>query len=321
MIDLAETPKDNRLYGGLGAKRYRDDLLGDWSGPATHLAEESARLAALQWANFSAKRIGSTLGAEISGVDLRNDLSEDVIAELAQALADYKVIFFRDQPISGEQHLAFTRRFGELEVHPFIPANAELPELVRFAKGAEAAGYENSWHHDVTWREIPSKATILHALEIPEVGGDTLFSDMGAAYDALEDEIKGQIDGLVAVHDFSLSFARAVPPEKLEETRAKYPLVEHPVVVRHPVTGRRTLYVNRNFTSRIVGLDEEESTRLLVMLCRQAAMVEHQIRFVWQKDSIAMWDNLGVQHYASSDYWPQVRVMERASIRGTRPVA
>jgi len=285
------------------------------------LAEESARLASLKWENFGAKRVGPTLGAEITGVDLRSELAGVVIAELAQALADYKVIFFRDQPITGEQHLAFAGQFGELELHPFIPANAELPELVRLAKGTEAAGYENSWHHDVTWREIPSKAAILHAIEIPEVGGDTLFSDMGAAYDALEDEIKEQIEGRTAMHDFSLVFARAVPREQLEETRAKYPMVEHPIVVRHPVTGRRCLYVNRAFTSRIVGLDKEESTRLLALLCRQAAMVEHQVRFVWQKDSIVMWDNLGVQHYASSDYWPLVRVMERASIRGTRPVA
>ncbi len=304
---------------GLGARRYQDDLFRDWSGPATYLATERERLGSLAWSGFEVRRLSPTLGAEISGIDLSGGLSDEIIAELAAALAEFKVIFFRDQPITSAQHVAFARRFGELEIHPFIKASTEHPELVRFEKSAEVAGYENSWHHDVSWREFPSKAAVLHAIKVPEVGGDTLFSDMCAAYDALDDDTKLRIEHLDGAHDFTRTFARQVPPEQAEAMRERYPVIIHPVVVTHPVTGRKALYVNRNFTGHIVGLEPDESAALLRQLCRQAEIVEHQVRFVWQKDSIAMWDNLAVQHYASSDYWPEIRIMERASITGTRP--
>ena len=290
-------------------------------GPVTHLAEERARLAELEWNNFDVTQLGSTIGAEISGIDLRDEQSDEVIAEIQSALDNYKVIFFRNQPVSSEQHAAFARRFGELEIHPFIPSNTGIPELVRFEKTAEVAGFENSWHHDVTWRECPSLGAILHGIEIPPVGGDTLFSDMGAAYDGLSDEIKEQIDGMVAEHDFMKSFGHTIPEERKAETREMYPLVQHPVVITHERTGRKLLYVNRNFVNRIVGLSEEESASLLSHLCDQAATVEYQVRFTWQPDSIAFWDNRAVQHYASSDYWPQRRIMERASVVGARPTA
>jgi alpha-ketoglutarate-dependent taurine dioxygenase len=288
-------------------------------GPATHLAEDRERLAGLSWTNFGVMQIGSTLGAEITDIDLCNDLDDDVIAELQLALDAYKVIFFRDQPITSEQHVAFARRFGSLEIHPFIPSNTGIPELVRFEKTAEVAGFENSWHHDVTWREAPSMGAILHGIEVPPVGGDTLFSDMGAAYDGLSDEIKDTIDGLSAEHDFMKSFGHTVPDERKDEVREMYPIVEHPVVITHERTGRKLLYVNRNFVNRILGLSDEESAALLNHLCDQAATCEYQIRFQWRPDSIAFWDNRAVQHYASSDYWPQRRVMERASIVGARP--
>jgi alpha-ketoglutarate-dependent taurine dioxygenase len=304
---------------GLGARRYRTALFSDWSGPATYLAAERDRLRALEWRHLTARRLSPTIGAEISGVDLREALDDDVVAELDAALAAYKVLFFRDQPISSAQHVAFAGRFGELEIHPFIPANTGNPELVRFEKTAEVAGYENSWHNDVTWRELPSRAAVLHAIEVPDVGGDTLFSDMYAAYDALDDDTKDRVEDLDAVHDFTQTFGRQVAPDQREEMRARYPEVVHPVVITHPVTGRKALYVNRNFTSRIVGLDPDESADLLRLLCRQAETVEHQIRFSWRPHSVAMWDNLAVQHYASSDYWPDRRIMERASITGPRP--
>lgn len=288
-------------------------------GPATHLAAERERLAGLTWSNFDVTQIGSTLGAEISGIDLREDLDDAVITELQSALDNYKVIFFRDQPITSAQHVAFARRFGELEVHPFIPSNTGEPELVRFEKTAEVAGFENSWHHDVTWRETPSMGAILHGIEVPPVGGDTLFSDMGAAYDGLSDEVKEKIDDLLAEHDFMKSFGRTVPEDRMAETREKYPLVQHPVVITHERSGRKLLYVNRNFVNRIVGLPDDEGKALLGHLCDQAATLEYQVRFRWAADSLAFWDNRAVQHYASSDYWPQRRVMERASIVGTRP--
>lgn len=288
-------------------------------GPATHLAEERDRLTGLTWTNFGIRQLGSTLGAEITDIDLCGDLNDETISELQLALDAYKVIFFRDQPMSSEQHVAFAKRFGPLEIHPFIPSNTGIPELVRFEKTAEVAGFENSWHHDVTWREAPSMGAILHGIEVPPVGGDTLFSDMGAAYDGLSDEIKNTIDGLNAEHDFMKSFGHTVPAERKDEVRQMYPIVEHPVVITHERTGRKLLYVNRNFVNRIVGLSDEDSATLLSHLCDQAATCEYQVRFQWRSDSIAFWDNRAVQHYASSDYWPQRRVMERASIVGARP--
>ena len=141
-------------------------------GPFTHVAAERDRLATLQWRQFDVRQLGSTIGAEISGVDLRTALPDEVVAELRQALHDYKVIFFRDQPLNAHQHVAFARRFGELEVHPFLPSNTGERELVRFEKTAEVSGYENSWLHDVTWRARPSMGAILHAVSVPDSGGD-----------------------------------------------------------------------------------------------------------------------------------------------------
>jgi alpha-ketoglutarate-dependent sulfate ester dioxygenase len=288
-------------------------------GPFTHVAAERDRLAALRWRHFDVRQVGSTVGAEISGVDLTVEQPDEVIAELRQALYDHKVIFFRDQPMSPGQHVAFARRFGELEVHPFLPSNTGEPELVRFEKTAEVSGYENSWHHDVTWRACPSMGAILHALSVPEHGGDTLFADMYAAYDALDETTKARVDALEAVHDFTQTFGHSMTKDERKKAQEQYPQVEHPVVCTHPGTGKLHLYVNRPFVSHIKGLDPAESRDLLDRLCRQTDAPEHQCRFTWSKDAVAFWDNRAVQHYASSDYWPHRRAMERASIIGTRP--
>jgi alpha-ketoglutarate-dependent sulfate ester dioxygenase len=289
------------------------------AGPLGHLQAERERLQALEWRHFDATQVGATIGAELTGLDLTDDLGDEVIAEIRQALLDYKVVFFRDQPLSAAQHVGFARRFGELEVHPFIPANEEHPELVRLAKSPEVGGYENGWHSDVTWRVEPSMGSILRAVEVPPSGGDTLFADMCAAYEGLDDATREQIGGRVAIHDYTQVFGSFIAEDKKAEMRERYPLVEHPVVRTHPETGRKLLYLNRFFGQRIVGLPEDESRSLIDRLCRRAEVVEYQCRFQWAPGSIAFWDNRAVQHYASSDYWPARRVMERATIIGDRP--
>lgn len=314
-VSTAERDPGARLAGlRVTMQRYNVQV-----GPVGHLAAERERLGRLVWNHFDARQLGATIGAVISGVDLTEALAEPVVTELRQALLDYKVLFFRDQPMTADQHVAFARNFGELEVHPFIPANAERPELVRFAKSAEVGGYENSWHSDVSWREVPSMGAVLHAIEVPPSGGDTLFADMYAAYDGLDDATKSRVENLTAVHDFMLAFASQVKPEDRDRTRAQFPPARHPVIRTHGETHRRLIYVNRNFTDHIEGLSAEESTDLIDLLSRQAEIVEYQCRWTWEPHSVAFWDNRAVQHYACSDYWPSVRVMERASIIGERP--
>jgi len=303
----------------LEAKRMRLDPYDVFVGPVGHLADERHRLAGLRWQHFDVDLLGATIGGQVSGVDLTTDLPEPVIAELRQALLDYKVLFFRDQPLTPAQHVAFARRFGELEIHPFIPSNTDQPELVRFAKSADVGGYENGWHHDVTWRACPSMGAVLHAVEVPPAGGDTLFADMHAAYDGLDDALRVRIDGMTAVHDYTKTFGHLVPEAEREKTRAQFPPVEHPVVRTHPETGRKTLFVNRFFVDHVAGVDPAESTALIDTLSRQADTIEYQCRFRWAPHSVAFWDNRAVQHYAVSDYWPDVRVLERASVIGDRP--
>jgi taurine dioxygenase len=313
-------PAENDPAAHLAAQRVTMPRWDIQVGPLGYLAAERERLARLTWQHFGASPVGATIGAVIEGLDLTVDLPDRVIGELRQALLDYKVLFFRDQPVTPAQHVAFARRFGILETHPFIPANPEQPELVRFAKSADVGGYENSWHSDVSWRVVPSMGAVLHAIEVPATGGDTLFSDMYAAYDGLDAATGERIGSLTAVHDYLLAFGAQVRPEDREKTRAQYPPAMHPVVRTHAETGRKLIYVNRNFTDRIIGLDEDVGTALIDRLSRQAETIEHQCRFRWEPHSVAFWDNRAVQHYACSDYWPSVRVMERASIVGERPV-
>jgi alpha-ketoglutarate-dependent taurine dioxygenase len=303
----------------LQAKRIVLPQFGLEVGPLGHLAGERARLSQLTWERFDVKPLAATIGAEISGVDLAGNLDDGTIGEIRRAMIEYKVIFFRDQPLSSAQHVAFARRFGALEIHPFIPPNPVHPELVRFEKSADVGGYENGWHSDVTWRECPSMGAILHAIQVPATGGDTLFADMIALYDGLDESTREVVDDLVAVHDYSRVFGHQVDDAGRDEMRAKYPPVAHPVIRTHPESGRRLMYLNRFFVDHIVGLSPEDSLALVNRLCSRADLPEYQVRFHWEKDSLAFWDNRAVQHYAASDYWPDVRIMERASIIGDRP--
>ena len=264
-----------------------------------------------------------TLGAEIFGVDLSEPQNETTMEKIEQTLLDRKVIFFRDQDITTEDHLRFARFFGELEVHPFAPKKEGFPEVLVIQHDEKSRGTENIWHSDVTWRLEPSLGSILRALEVPSTGGDTLFSDMNAAYEGLDDETKEIIEGKVAVHDFA-NFRRGLvkrgaSQEQIEEFNKTYPNPEHPVVRTHPVTGLKSIYVNGAFTQSIKGMPEEESRRVLRKLYAQARIPEHQCRFRWERNSIAFWDNRAVQHYAVSDYYPQRRIVERVTICGDQP--
>ena len=313
-------PKTKDPIARIAPRRVYIEKFGVELGPVVHVADERARLSSPQYEHITVTPKGVTLGAEISGVRLSGDLPDEVIAEIRRAWLDYKVVYVRDQDISSTEHVEFARRFGELEVHPFLLGSEEHPELVRFEKGVEAGGFENGWHHDVTWRETPSMGAILRSIQVPATGGDTAFSNMAAAYDGLDDEMKERLNGLQAAHDYTSAFGSFVDDSKKAEMREQYPVVHHPIVRTHPETGRKLLFVNAYFTSHVVDMDEHEGNQLLRYLISRASIMEYQYRVSWEPNQVTLWDNRIVQHYALSDYYPDVRIMERASIVGDRPV-
>lgn len=266
--------------------------------------------------------LSPTIGAVVEGVSLADAAHDDVHAELHRALLEWKVLFFRDQTVDRAQQREFAERWGELEQHPFyvyVQPGQTAADVVTLAKDDTTPGFENEWHADLTWHRTPSFGAILRAVEVPEVGGDTLWADAAAAYDLLPDELRERIDGLTAVHDWRHTFGLGMPPEAIEELAPRFPPQEHPVVRVHPETGRRTLFVNRIFTQRIIGMDEAESDALLLRLYAQYDRPEVQCRFRWSPGSVAFWDNRATLHYAASDYFPARRVMDRISIAGDRP--
>ncbi len=263
--------------------------------------------------------LSPTIGAVISGVRMSGELSEQQVAEVRRALLDWKVIFFRDQDISVDEHVAFGALFGELEIHPFTPNLDTHPEVVVIHHGEKSRRGQNNWHSDVTWRLEPSLGSILRARIVPAVGGDTLFADMYAAYEGLDDDTKQKIDGATAVHSFRHNSGRALDADSLAKFSEKYPDARHPVVRTHPETRRKGLYVNAAFTTHIDGMEPAESRTLLRRLYRQAGTPEYQCRFRWQENSVAFWDNRAVQHYAAFDYHPAQRRVERVTVIGDKP--
>ncbi|MEU1949640.1 TauD/TfdA family dioxygenase [Streptomyces sp. NPDC020125] len=268
---------------------------------------------------FEVVPLGRVIGAEIRGLDLSRPLEPALREELNRALLEWKVLFFRGQHLTPERQRGFARHWGELETNPLLAAGTS-EDVVRFDKGSGATPtFENIWHTDVTFRTRPALGAVLQLREVPPVGGDTLWADMAAAYDNLPAEVKDRIDGATAVHDFIPGFARFYEPERLAPFQEMFPPVEHPVVRTHPETGRRMLFVNTSFTTRITGMERAESDRLLSFLCRQAHVPEYQVRFHWQPGDIAFWDNRATQHYAVNDYAPHRRVAERVAIEGDQP--
>ncbi|MDI9915372.1 TauD/TfdA family dioxygenase [Rhodococcus sp. IEGM 1379] len=272
---------------------------------------------------FSLSPSTPTIGAEISGIRLSGDLSEETMDELRRALLEWKVLFFRDQDIERSEHRGFAERWGELEQHPFFKYSAQDQtdvDVTTLAKDAMFGATENGWHNDVSWYDFPSFGAVLRAREIPPVGGDTLWADTAAAYDVLPQEIRDRIDPLVAKHDWEHVFGKYMDQDDVDQLRPQFPGAEHPVVRLIPETGRRVLFVNPGFTTRILGVTEDESNELLALLYRHIQRPEFQVRLRWQPNTIAFWDNRTCQHYASSDYFPARRVMDRISIVGDRPV-
>ena len=274
-------------------------------------------------ASFDIEPIGPTIGAEIHGLDLSQQIDRVTADALEVALVEHKVIYARDQHISTAQQVAFGRLFGELEVHPFRP-EGDFPEIMVLDNHKDNPVLSTDvWHSDTTFRDCPTKYSILRCLEIPKTGGDTLWADMCAAYDGLSVALKGMIDELDAVHDFknfrALFGDSDEDREKLRQMEKLYPNPTHPVVRTHPVTGKNALFVNPQFTVRINGLKVAESDALLRLLYEQAHVPEYQFRLRWKPGTIVLWDNPSTQHYAANDYYPNRRHMERVAVIGDRP--
>jgi len=281
-----------------------------------------ARPVISQREGVTARRVGVNLGAEITGVDLREKLSDPQFAAVETALVENELIIFRNQDISSQRLLDFGRRFGELTVHPFAPNEGKnAPELIKFRNDETTPPFGTDvWHSDETFRAEPPMATILCAKEVPAVGGDTMFASMSAAFDGLSDRMQNFVSGLEAIHDmkpFRPLFGDSEEDrKKLQHFELLYPPVLHPVVRLHPVSGRKVLFVNPQFTLAIKDMDERESRTLLDTLFQQALIPEYQFRHHWEPNTLIVWDNRSVVHYAVHDYYPQRRYMERVTIKG-----
>jgi taurine dioxygenase len=267
------------------------------------------------------RRVAGALGAEISGVDLSQDLPEATIAAIRQALLDHQVIFFRDQDLTPARQVAFGRRFGPLNVHPYVSGMADHPEVMEIVKEPEERlNFGGGWHSDMSFLERPAIGSILYAVDVPEVGGDTLFASQAAAYDALSDGLKRTLEGLNAVHsasrEYSASGHSAQKRKSMAVAEADGLVGEfvHPVVLTHPESGRKALYVNPAFTLRIEGWKPSESKPLLDYLFQHCRYEGFTCRFNWRPGSVAFWDNRSVWHFALNDYHGQRRHMRRVTV-------
>jgi taurine dioxygenase len=265
-------------------------------------------------------RVAGALGAEITGVDLAR-LSDNEFGAIAHAFAEHEVIFFRDQTLTPEEHKAFGRRFGPLNIHPYVKPMDGHPEIMEIIKEpADKLNFGGGWHSDMSFLEKPSIGSILHAIEVPAYGGDTLFASMTAAYDALSDGLKATLAGLRAVHSASREYsAKGASAQKrgsmtVADAEGLAGEFAHDVVKAHPVTGKKALYVNPAFTLRFDGWTTRESKPLLEYLFQHARYEGFTCRFRWERGSVAMWDNRSVWHFALNDYPGQRRHMRRVTV-------
>jgi taurine dioxygenase len=282
---------------------------------------------------IAVRPITAAIGGEVTGVDLRA-IDDDAFAAIRAALLDRLVLVFPRQALAPADHLAFARRFGELEPpHPVFAHLAEHPQ-VSVLENRDGAGVNNDeWHSDVSFRACPALGSVLHARIVPATGGDTLWANMYAAYDDLAEPLRQAIYGLRAIHDVcgggpygrvanyrEIVLAGSDGPRRLAEIEHDFPPVSHPVVRTHPETGRRALFVNRSFTTRVEGLSKLESSWLLGLLLEHAEQTTFQMRHRWQADDVVVWDNRCTQHLAVADYAPAHRLMHRVTVLGDKPL-
>jgi taurine dioxygenase len=276
-----------------------------------------------------------TTGAELHGVDLRGTLDPSVVAEIHQALVEYKVIFFPGQHLSSEEHLAFSAQLGEItEAHPVSRGNHGHPGLHEIDYTALRDQYaarrdalrkprRDGWHTDVTFMENPPMASVLNALVMPDRGGDTVFANTEATYEGLSEPFRAFVDGLVAVHDGEQYLGPQLREDGFAEWDGKritaFTPVEHPVVRTHPESGRKCLFVNPEFTSHIVGLSRRESDGLLEILYDHMVHQKYLVRYHWKAGDLGIWDNRDTMHFVVIDYGTQHRVIQRVTLRGDRP--
>lgn len=269
--------------------------------------------------------LGPNIGAQVSDVDLSRPLSDAQFEQLYHGLLRHQVLFLRNQVITPEQQRALAIRFGDLHIHPVYPHAEGVEEIIVLDTHQDNPPDNDNWHTDVTFIQTPPAIAILASKLLPESGGDTLWSTGIAAYEALSEPFKTLLNGLQAEHDFKKSFQEYKYRKTEEEHQrwqqavAKNPPVQHPVIRTHPVSGRKALFVNEGFTTRLLGLSEKESDALLTFLFWHSAKPEFQVRWRWQENDVAIWDNRVTQHYANADYYPARRVMHRATVLGDKP--
>jgi len=254
----------------------------------------------------------------VDGLDLASPLSQQDVANLGRALAEHQVIVFRDQHITPENHRDLGHYLGPLMIHGAYPAVEGYPEVMVLENDRHNPSKIDEWHSDMSFTETPPRASILIARIMPSRGGDTLFASMSVAYDDLSEKVKASLEGLTATHSLAHGFRDSLAEpggrEKLQTALDANPEVVHPVVRTHPETGRKLIFVNRTFTSRINELTQGQSKEMLDMLCDHAVQEKYRFRVGWQPDTIVIWDNRAVQHVPVNDYWPASRRMERVTI-------
>jgi len=269
------------------------------------------------------KQLSPAIGAEISGLDLSGPLNDTQLNAVYSALVDNKVIFFHDQDLGAESHLKFAESFGDIDrPHSVYPHVDGFQQITLLENDGDRPPNTNDWHTDLTYYPNPPFASILHSRVIPETGGDTLWTSMYAAYDALSEHVKAEIEDLHAIHDpgtFRNQFlGKDMNIEKLNDSMKKVGSAVHPVVRTHPVSGRKFLFVNRSFTNQIYGFGTMKSARLLNYLFDHINQPEFQIRHRWSVGDVVMWDNRVTQHYAVADYVPHYRRMHRVTVLNDR---